>query len=71
VLEALGVGVEEDLMLVPPMPAPTPWLLARGADLRWARLHFAPWLKRRLIGESSGDLVTAKRPELSHIDQIA
>jgi lysophospholipase L1-like esterase len=60
-----------DLMLVPPMPAPTPWLLARGADLRWAGQHFAPWLKRRLIGASSGDLITAKRPELSHIDQIA
>jgi lysophospholipase L1-like esterase len=71
VLNALGVGVEEDLMLVPPMPAPTPWLLARGADLRWAGQHFAPWLKRRLIGASSGDLITAKRPELSHIDQIA
>jgi lysophospholipase L1-like esterase len=71
VLRALGVGVEEDLLLVPPMPAPTPWLLARGADLRWAGQHFAPWLKRRLVGESSGDLITAKRPELSHIDQIA
>jgi lysophospholipase L1-like esterase len=71
VLNALGVGVEEELMLVPPMPAPTPWLLARGADLRWAGQHFAPWLKRRLIGASSGDLITAKRPELSHIDQIA
>src|SRR5215207_8093676 len=39
VLQALGVGVEEDWLLVPPMPAPTPWLLARGADLRWAGQH--------------------------------
>jgi lysophospholipase L1-like esterase len=71
VLNTLGVGVDEEWLLVPPMPAPTPWLLARGADLRWAGQHFAPWLKRRLIGESSGELITAKRPELSHIDQIA
>jgi lysophospholipase L1-like esterase len=71
VLSALGVGIEEDWLLVPPMPAPTPWLLARGADLRWAGQHLAPWLKRRLVGESSGDLITAKRPELSPIDQIA
>jgi lysophospholipase L1-like esterase len=71
VLNALGVGVQEDWLLVPPMPAPTPWLLARGADLRWAGQHLAPWIKRRLIGESSGDLVTAKRPELGPIDAIA
>jgi hypothetical protein len=67
VLNALGVGVEEDWMLVPPMPAPSPWLLARGADLRWAGQHLAPWLKRRLIGASSGDMVTAKRPALGPI----
>jgi lysophospholipase L1-like esterase len=67
VLTALGVGVDEDWLLVPPAPAPTPWLLARGADLRWAGQHLAPWLKRRLAGESSGDTVTAKRPELAPI----
>ncbi|AGZ38312.1 SGNH/GDSL hydrolase family protein [Actinoplanes friuliensis] len=71
VLNALGVGVAEDWMLVPPEPAPTPWLLARGADLRWAGLHLAPWIKRRIVGDSSGHLVTAKRPELGPIDAIA
>ncbi|MFI7545536.1 SGNH/GDSL hydrolase family protein [Actinoplanes sp. NPDC049599] len=71
VLNALGVGVAEDWLLVPPMPAPSPWLLARGADLRWAGQHFAPWLKRRLAGASSGDLVQAKRPELGPIEAIA
>jgi hypothetical protein len=50
VLTALGVGVDEEWLLVPPMPAPTPWLLARRADLRWAGRHLAPWLKRRLAG---------------------
>ena len=67
VLDALGVGVEEEWLLMPPAPAPTPWLLARGADLRWAGQHLAPWIRRRLAGASSGDLVTAKRPELAPI----
>ena len=67
VLDALGVGVDEDWMLVPPMPEPTPWLLARGADLRWARDYFAPWARRHLRGRSSGDLITAKRPLLAPV----
>jgi len=71
VLSALGVGIEEDWMLVPPLPEPTPWLLARSADLRWARRHLAPWIGRHLAGHSSGDLITAKRPELSRMDEIA
>ena len=65
VLTALGVGCDEDWMLVPPHPEPTPWLLARGADLRWAREHLVPWVGRHLLGHSSGDLVSAKRPELA------
>jgi len=67
VLNALGVGVDEEWMLVPPMPEPTPWLLARGADLRWARDHFAPWVSRHLLGHSSGDLIAPKRPALTPI----
>ncbi|MFD2766246.1 SGNH/GDSL hydrolase family protein [Micromonospora eburnea] len=67
VLTALGVGCDEEWLLVPPHPAPTPWLAARAADLRWAGQHLAPWIKRRLTGRSSGDLVTAKRPTLSPI----
>jgi lysophospholipase L1-like esterase len=68
VLNALGVGVDEDWMLVPPAPKPTPWLLARGADLRWARVHLAPWVGRHFRGRSSGDLITAKRPALAPIE---
>jgi lysophospholipase L1-like esterase len=71
VLDALGVGVTEEWLLVPPMPAPSPWLLARGADLRWAGQHLAPWIKRHLAGASSGDLVKAKRPELGPVKAIA
>src|SRR3712207_4890152 len=60
VLTKLGVGCDEDWLLVPPPPAATPWLAAVGAGLRWGGQHFAPWLKRRLTGKSSGDLVTAQ-----------
>lgn len=67
VLNVLGVGVDEEWMLVPPMPEPTPWLLARGADLRWAREHLAPWFGRHLRGQSSGDMIRAKRPTLSPV----
>ncbi|MEH1012595.1 SGNH/GDSL hydrolase family protein [Micromonospora sp. CPCC 206060] len=65
VLDALGVGCDEEWLLVPPHPEPTPWLSARAADLRWAGRHLAPWIRRRLTGRSSGDFVTAKRPVLS------
>jgi lysophospholipase L1-like esterase len=68
VLTVLGVGVDEEWMLVPPAPEPTPWLLARGADLRWAREHLVPWVGRHLLGQTSDDLVTAKRPALSPIE---
>jgi lysophospholipase L1-like esterase len=71
VLNALGVGVDEEWLLVPPAPAPTPWLLARGADLRWARQHLAPWIRRHLAGRSSGEGVSPKRPELAPVDRLA
>lgn len=67
VLTALGVGCDEDWLLVPERPAAVPRLVALGSDLRWVGRHFAPWLKRRLTGRSSGDLVTAKRPSLGPV----
>ncbi|MCQ4082424.1 SGNH/GDSL hydrolase family protein [Streptomyces sp. RB6PN25] len=36
----------------------------RRENLQWAREHFVPWIGRRLRGESSGDHITAKRPDL-------
>jgi lysophospholipase L1-like esterase len=68
VLTALGVGVQEDWLLVPPAPEPAPWLLARGADLRWAREHLVPWMSRHLLGHSSGELISAKRPALAPVE---
>jgi lysophospholipase L1-like esterase len=40
------------------------WLAARWTDLRWARVHAAPWVARRVRGVSSGDGIGPKRPEL-------
>ncbi|BCB80565.1 SGNH/GDSL hydrolase family protein [Phytohabitans flavus] len=68
VLNALGVGCDEEWLLVPPRPEPSPWLAARAADLRWAGRYLAPWVKRRLTGRSSGDLITAKRPKLAPVE---
>ncbi|MEV4753939.1 SGNH/GDSL hydrolase family protein [Micromonospora sp. NPDC049559] len=65
VLGALGLTPDEQWLVVPPRPAPTPWLAARGADLRWAGQHLVPWVRRRLTGRSSGDNITAKRPLLT------
>ena len=69
VLNALGVGCDEEWLLVPPRPEPTPWLAARASDLRWAGRYLAPWVKRRLTGRSSGDFISAKRPTLAPVEQ--
>ena len=67
VLEALGVDAGFDWRQ-PAGPAAAPgWLAARGADVRWARTHLAPWVHRRLTGRSSGDGVEPKRPALARI----
>ncbi len=39
----------------------------RAANLEWARAHAAPWVKRRLTGASSGDLLTPRWPTLSPV----
>jgi len=65
VLAALRVPAEPQWLTDVPSPERMSWLAARAADARWATQHLAPWLKRRLTGRSSGDLVTAKRPELA------
>jgi lysophospholipase L1-like esterase len=68
VLTALGVPPDPDWFAVPP-PAPArSWVAARGADVRWAGQHLAPWVKRRLTGRSSGDTIEPKRPVLSPVE---
>ncbi|HEY6274998.1 MAG TPA: SGNH/GDSL hydrolase family protein [Streptosporangiaceae bacterium] len=68
--EVLSVPVAEDWR--EPWPAAggiassqaTAWLAARRMDMRWARVHAAPWVARRVRGVSAGDGVDPKRPEL-------
>lgn len=66
VLRALNVP--NDLQPMQPDPLPTrTWREARAEDLGWAREHLVPWVLRRLRHQSSGDSVSAKRPEASPV----
>lgn len=46
-------------------PAFTTRRQRRTETWTWAREHALPWIRRRVRGESSGDAVTAKRPNLT------
>jgi lysophospholipase L1-like esterase len=62
VLDALGVA--NDIQPFSPEPLPrASWRQARADDLGWARVHLLPWVIRRIRRRSSGDFVTAKRPD--------
>jgi lysophospholipase L1-like esterase len=64
--EVLGMQVDEDWRAPRPAAAVNSpqWLAARRQDARWLRKYASPWLYRRLRGISSGDGMTAKRPDL-------
>jgi hypothetical protein len=62
--EVLGVPVTEDWREPWPPVDPTPWIRSRAADLAWTRTHLLPWVRRQLRGESMGDGLVPKRPEL-------
>jgi lysophospholipase L1-like esterase len=60
-LEALGVG--DEAWRTPEVPGPRPPLAVRAsANVHWTTRHLAPWLARRIRGESSGDAVQPKHP---------
>jgi lysophospholipase L1-like esterase len=63
--EVLGIPVSEDWREPLPPVEPTPWLRLRQADLAWTRTHLLPWVGRHLRGQSMGDGLLPKRPELS------
>jgi lysophospholipase L1-like esterase len=72
--EVMGVPADEDWREPWPAAGATAsryaaWLAARRMDARWARVHAAPWVSRRLRGASSGDGVEPKRPELLPLHQ--
>jgi lysophospholipase L1-like esterase len=52
---------------LPPLP-PVARREVAAANAAWAKTHLAPWVQRRLKGQSSGDAVTAKRPQLIPFD---
>ncbi|GAB2862201.1 SGNH/GDSL hydrolase family protein [Actinoallomurus bryophytorum] len=64
IAEILGVPAADDWREPWPAALPVGWLSSRRSDLEWARAYFLPWIQRRLQGRSSGDEVTAKRPDL-------
>ncbi len=64
-LEALGV--DHDLAARAPEPLPRrSWRQARADDMGWAREYLVPWVVRRIRHQSSGDLITPKRPDARH-----
>ncbi len=59
-----ALNVENDLEPMKPEPLPTStWRQARVEDLSWAREYLVPWVLRRIRHQSSGDLISAKRPD--------
>jgi lysophospholipase L1-like esterase len=69
VLRALNVP--NDLQPMQPDPLPTrTWREARAVDLVWAREFLVPWVVRRVRHQSSGDFVTAKRPDPAPVRTI-
>ena len=62
VLEVLGVG-DSSWRTPLPLSTGTTGIRSLPAHVGWARRHAAPWLGRRLRGESSGDSVTPKDPQ--------
>lgn len=66
--EVLGVSTESDWREPwPESTAPVNWLTLRRSDLEWTKTHLLPWIRRQLRGESMGDGVLPKRPQLAPI----
>lgn len=62
--QVLGLDVPADPDQEWPPQAHRGTLEIRRDDIHWAREYLVPWIGRRLRGESSGDHVAAKRPDL-------
>lgn len=66
--QALALPGSGDEWAAPLPPLPGRSVAQRvGAELRWTREHFLPWLWRHARGRSSGDGVVPKRPTLQPI----
>jgi lysophospholipase L1-like esterase len=62
--EVLGFKPEEEWNKPWPPLVDEDWMTQRRQDLKWAREHVVPWIARQLRGESMGDGLVPKRPEL-------
>lgn len=66
------LNVPNDLQPMQPDPLPSlTWREARANDIVWARQHFVPWVLRRVRHQSSGDHITAKRPDALPVQTVA
>lgn len=65
--EVLGLPVGDDWREPWPPADPQPWIRSRQADIEWTRTHLLPWVRRQIRGESMGDGLLPKRPELRPI----
>lgn len=64
VCAALGIEPDEEWR----RPLPNAAKVRRDLNgAAWAGKHLAPWIKRRLTGQSSGDSVEPKRPKLTQV----
>jgi lysophospholipase L1-like esterase len=69
--EALGIPVYEDWRRPwPPHTLSNSWVKLRMADLQWTRTHFVPWVRRQLRGQSMGDGMMPKRPDLLPLGDV-
>jgi lysophospholipase L1-like esterase len=66
IAHALGLPGADDSWAAPLPPAPRVAApRAAAANAAWAARHLTPWVLRRLRGVSSGDGLSAKRPQLT------
>jgi lysophospholipase L1-like esterase len=69
VLETLNI--ENDLQPYSPEPLTAiPWRQARVEDMGWARDYLLPWVLRRVRHQSSGDGISAKRPDAGSVTRV-
>jgi len=70
VLRALDVPNDLQPLQPDPLP-PRTWREARAVDLVWAREYLVPWVLRRLRHQSSGDVISPKRPDALPVVTLA
>ncbi|WP_410655695.1 SGNH/GDSL hydrolase family protein [Amycolatopsis sp. lyj-112] len=64
--EVLGVPAADDWREPwPESDEPHTWITSRRSDLEWTKAHLLPWIRRQLKGQSMGDGLSPKRPELA------